>query len=99
VVSSTGCFKERLAMTESTSIGSFAAKTHLSELLERASRGERITITRRGKPMAMLVPPAAADASAVGEVVDRMLEHRRRAGPRLGKGLSIAMLRDEGRRF
>jgi prevent-host-death family protein len=86
-------------MAETTIIGSFAAKTHLAELLERASRGERITITRRGKPVAMLVPPAAADASAAAAVVDRMLEHRSQAGPRLGKGLSIAMLRDEGRRF
>ena len=86
-------------MTESTTVGSFAAKTHLAELLERASRGERITITRRGKPVAMLVPPPAAAESAVGEVVERMLDHRRRAGPRLGKGMSIAKLRDEGRRF
>ncbi len=86
-------------MASSTSVGSFAAKTHLAELLERASRGERITITRRGKPVAMLVPPVVGDAPDVSELVERMLELRRRAGPRLGKGLSIQMLRDEGRRF
>lgn len=36
------------------------AKKHFSELLSRvAFGGERITIAKRGKPLAMLVPPAA----------------------------------------
>lgn len=30
------------------------AKAHLSELVERAARGEQIQITRRGKPIARL---------------------------------------------
>jgi prevent-host-death family protein len=35
------------------------AKKHLSDLLGRvAYRGERITISKRGKPMAILVPAA-----------------------------------------
>ena len=35
------------------------AKKHFSELLSRvAYGGERITIAKRGKPLAMLVPPA-----------------------------------------
>ena len=40
----------------SSEIGSFDAKTHLSEYLERASRGESFTITRRGVPVADLCP-------------------------------------------
>jgi prevent-host-death family protein len=32
------------------------AKTHLSRLLERVERGERIVIARAGKPVAVLVP-------------------------------------------
>jgi len=31
------------------------AKAHLSELVERAARGEPVQITRRGKPIARLV--------------------------------------------
>ena len=31
-------------------IGAFEAKTHLSALLERVSKGEKITITRHGAP-------------------------------------------------
>ena len=31
------------------------AKAHLSELVERATRGETVRITRRGKPVARIV--------------------------------------------
>ena len=36
-------------------IGAFEAKTHLNELLKKASEGEIIRITRRGVPVAKLV--------------------------------------------
>jgi prevent-host-death family protein len=37
------------------------AKTHLSEILDRVAEGEEILLTRRGKPIARLLPahPAA----------------------------------------
>jgi prevent-host-death family protein len=38
------------------SIGLFEAKTHLSELIARAERGEEVVITRHNKPVARLVP-------------------------------------------
>ncbi len=34
----------------------YEAKSHLSELVERASRGEEIVIAKAGKPKARLVP-------------------------------------------
>jgi len=37
-------------------VGAFEARTHLSELPDRVSQGETITITRHGAPAAMLVP-------------------------------------------
>jgi len=37
-------------------VGAFEAKTCLSALLDRVSRGEKITITRHGVPAAMLIP-------------------------------------------
>jgi prevent-host-death family protein len=39
----------------------YEAKTHLSELVERAAQGEEITIAKSGKPMARLVPLAPKD--------------------------------------
>jgi prevent-host-death family protein len=42
--------------TAMESIGLFEAKTHLSELVARAERGEEFIITRHNKPVAKLVP-------------------------------------------
>lgn len=47
-------------MLRQNSVGSFEAKTHFSQLIERAMHGEEIFITRRGKPVAKIVP---ADSS------------------------------------
>jgi prevent-host-death family protein len=44
------------------SVGAFEAKTHLAALLDAVSAGEQITITRHGRPVARLVPPAAEPA-------------------------------------
>jgi prevent-host-death family protein len=37
-----------------------AAKTHFSRLVERAAKGEEIIISKAGKPVARLMPLAAA---------------------------------------
>ena len=42
--------------TKNTSVGAFDAKTNLARLLERVRKGEEITITKRGTPVARLVP-------------------------------------------
>lgn len=39
------------------SVGAYQAKTHLSGLLDEVSRGASISITRKGVPVAMMVPP------------------------------------------
>ncbi|MEA3211736.1 MAG: hypothetical protein QOE70_4793 [Chthoniobacter sp.] len=43
-----------------TVVNIHAAKTHLSQLVARAEKGERITIARAGKPVAQLVPAPKA---------------------------------------
>jgi prevent-host-death family protein len=54
--------------TEQVSVAE--AKNHLSELLGRvAYRGETVLITRRGRPMAKLVPPdVVAPGEGLGDV-------------------------------
>lgn len=42
-------------------VGSFEAKTKLSELLDKVEAGETVTITRHGSPVARLVPVRVAD--------------------------------------
>ena len=45
-------------------IGAYEAKTHLPALLERVARGEQITITKHGRPIARLVPIGAVDTQS-----------------------------------
>lgn len=52
------------------------AKAQLSELVERASRGETVRITRRGKPVARIVgikqAPKPIDLAALRALTDSM---------------------------
>lgn len=55
------------------SVGAFEAKTHFSQLIERAIHGEVIFITRRGKPVAKIVPADTSNNSeASREAVIRL---------------------------
>jgi prevent-host-death family protein len=65
-----------------TSVGSYEAKTHLPQLLERVENGERIMITKRGKPVAMVVPPPPRGRKDVRQTIEAMRELRK--GNRLG---------------
>ena len=51
-----------------TVINVHAAKTHLSQLLERAHAGEEIVIAKAGKPYARLVPLAPVTKRTLGFV-------------------------------
>lgn len=79
-----------------TSVGSFEAKTHLPQLLERVARGEKILITKHGQPVAMLVPAPAEGPRDVRQVIRELKALRR--GNVLGEGLSVRDLIEEGRR-
>lgn len=57
-------------------IGSYEAKTHLPRLLDRVARGESLTITRHGKPVAHLVP-ADTRRKRAREAAARIVERRR----------------------
>jgi prevent-host-death family protein len=87
------------AFGTSDSIGAYKAKTHLPELLRRVELGETITITKHGKPVAVMVPPSAIGRAVdVKSVIAAMLEFRDTEGPRL-KGMTLRQLVEEGRRF
>ena len=58
-------------------IGAYEAKTHLPQLLDRVARGERLTITRHGKPVAELIP-VATDRQRAQQAAARIIERRRR---------------------
>jgi prevent-host-death family protein len=74
-------------------VGLFEAKQKLSELVERAGRGERIGITKRGKLAAVMGPvQAEVDLEKVFSEMDKI---RKRAKPLRGE--SIKDLIEEGR--
>ena len=78
-------------------VGAFDAKTHLADLLDRVSRGEKITITRHGVPAAMLVPIEETRPRMTHmEIVEGMRKLRQRIKP--GK-MSVREMVEEGRRF
>lgn len=82
--------------TRATEVGAYEAKTHLPELLRRVEKGERITITRHGHPVAELVPASDERRRRVAESIAKLEELRK--GRKLD-GITIRQLIDEGRRF
>jgi len=78
------------------SVGAFDAKTHLNELLQRASKGETIRITRRGVPVAKLIPPDDGEKEDARNLIEAIRQLRK--GTTLGK-ITIRELIDEGRRY
>lgn len=77
------------------SVGAYDAKTRLAELLDRVEKGEQITITRHGVPVAVLVPVEPPRSMTVSEAIADIKALR--IGKRLD-GLSIRDLVNEGRR-
>ena len=62
-------------------VGSYEAKTHLPELLKAVEKGEEITITRRGRAVARLVPVMETrDPETTLAVIRRMRERARIKG-------------------
>ena len=52
------------------SVGSYEAKTHLPRLLSEVEKGESITITKRGKPIAVLSPAQERPTRDVRAVIE-----------------------------
>ena len=80
-----------------TTVGIFEAKNRLSELVERAARGEEIVITRRGAQVARLMPPRAPDALGLAHALATRIRRSRALQPP-GDGVSIRAMIEEGRR-
>ncbi|MES2562216.1 MAG: type II toxin-antitoxin system prevent-host-death family antitoxin [Pseudomonadota bacterium] len=80
------------------SVGAFQAKTQLSQLLDEVEKGEAVTITRRGRAVAVLSPVKASQPAKTGE--EWLSEVKRlRKGIKLEGIVTIRHLIDEGRRF
>ena len=79
-------------------VGAVEAKTRFGQLLERVERGEEITITRRGRVVARLVPAALQpDADAVLATFQRLRARARRSGVDKFEWREWRTYRDQGR--
>ena len=76
-------------------VGAYEAKTHLSKLLERVLKGERITITKHGVPVAVLQPPDPQKNVDTQSVIAELRKFRDKHSL---EGLSIREMIEEGRR-
>ncbi len=76
-------------------VGSYEAKTHLPKLLEKAAKGERITITRHGVPLVVLTPAAPERKKTVSRTIEELRKFRK--NHTLG-AVSLRELIAEGRR-
>jgi prevent-host-death family protein len=75
--------------------GAYEAKTHFAQLLDAVERGETITITRHGVPVAILTAPASANRPDIDAVIAELEALQREVLP-LGD-LSIREMIDDGR--
>lgn len=82
------------------SVGTYEAKTHLPRLLSQVEKGESITITKRGKPIARLVPagqPVRDLAAVIGEFRAYNKQRNRAPGIRPLTPTEIKEMIEEGR--
>ena len=77
-----------------STVGAYEAKTHLPKLLDRVARGERITITKHGLPVAELVPIPASKRTDINAVINELKSIRQSVAL---NELSIREMIEEGR--
>lgn len=80
-----------------TTIAFYEARTRLSELLDQVEQGQKILITRHGKPAALLMPPES-ERKDVLQIIAEFKAYSKRQGRTLGK-MSARELIEEGRRL
>jgi prevent-host-death family protein len=78
-------------------VGSYEAKTHLPALLERVQKGERITITKHGVPIAVLAPVDPKPGRSREDAIEAMRAFGR--GRSLPEGMTLREMIEEGRRY
>jgi len=76
-------------------LGAFEVKTHLSEILEQVHKGEEVLITKRGEPIALLIPYRQTHAN-VRTLINDFRQWRKNIT--WGKDISIKEAKNQGRR-
>ena len=80
------------------SIGAFEAKTHFSQIIGKAEHGEDFIITRRGKPVAKIIPFEREKEMTFKEAVEQLKELRKFYNGEPGS-FNIREAIEEGRKY
>ena len=82
-------------MTEQ--LGAFEAKTHFSRILEKTEQGIDFIITKRGKPVAKIIPFRQEPKMTFKEAIEQLKEFRKLYRGKPGD-FNIRKAIEEGRR-
>ena len=77
--------------------GIYEAKTRLNELLKRVQKGERLTITNRGIPVAELIPSASGARSRIAQAIATIRSLRSKSKASVSAA-ELKSFRESGRR-
>jgi prevent-host-death family protein len=58
-------------------IGAFEAKTHFSQIIEKAKQGDDFIITRRGEPVAKIIPYEQKPEMTMQEALEEFRKFRK----------------------
>ena len=58
-------------------IGAFEAKTHFSQIIDKAEKGADFIVTRRGKPVAKIIPFEKEKEMTRKEALEKLIEMRK----------------------
>jgi prevent-host-death family protein len=59
-----------------TTIGAFEAKTHFSQIIEKVEQGQNYVVTKRGKPVAKIIP-FTEETESLAEGIRKLAEYTR----------------------
>lgn len=82
-----------------TTLKAVEAKSHFSEILERASKGEEFVVTRRGEPVARLVPFSNYPKKEIKLLLTELKEFRKNTKPARESGENWNDLAREGMKW
>ena len=77
-------------------IGIFEAKTHFSQVMEACEKGADYIVTRRGKPVAKIIPIEQDKQMSRKEALEKLMEFRKLYRGKPGS-FNIREAIDEGR--
>jgi len=77
-------------------VGIYEARTRFGTLITEVENGETVTVTRHGAPVARIVP-VRDEFEDAGAAIEEWRRYRKEHNVRLGEGVTIRELIEEGR--